>query len=261
VIVAATSPSSPEDVPTLVKEARRDLGRLRFPEARDNALQAIQSEPRNANAHALLGIAYIRLGDLRSGEQELNQALMLDDSLGVAHAGMGIMYWEKASSIAGVAGGASSSEEVQDLYQRAEAEFKEATRLDPHEASAHDGLGGVYYHRKEYPKASKEFQAALKEDPEFVSSYFNLGNVLLQDHQWAGAELSYRRAIGLSSQRAEFHAFLAAALLGQGKANDAQKEAKEAYRLGLAKHWIYDELKKRGWPVASLPPAPTSSEG
>jgi len=197
------------------------------------------------------------LGDLRSGEQELNQALMLDDSLGLAHAGMGVMFWEKASSIAGAAGDASPSEEAQNLYRHAETEFKEAIRLDPHEASAHDGLGSVYYHRKEYPKASKEYQAAVKEDPEFVSSYFNLGNVLLDNHQWAGAELSYRKAIGLSSQRAEFHAALAAALLAQGKAMDAQKEAKEAYRLGLAKHWIYDELKKRGWPIAGLIPGGT----
>jgi tetratricopeptide (TPR) repeat protein len=250
-LAAVAVDGSGDDVSVLIQDARRYIGRLRFADARDKALSATRQEPANAKAHALLGIALLHLEDLSSGEKELEQALDRDRKCALAHAGLGILSYKKALSPAGSAAGSSSSSEIQKTLRRAEDEFNEALRLDSTEPSAHDGLGSIYYYRTQYSEAKNEFRAAVKQDPEFAASYFNLGNVCLVTRQWVEAEASYRKAISIYS-RADFHALLAAALQGQGKANEAQKEAKEARRLGLASHWIYKELQDRGWTIGGL---------
>jgi tetratricopeptide (TPR) repeat protein len=247
--------SQQPDAASLLQDAKQNLARLRFQEAKAIASSVIKPDPdkpepkkpEKAKAFAIRCLAILGLGeDDKAAEGDALSARDLDPKLALAHVGLGTVYWSRALSRS--TGGSKrhrDSGEADGLYKSAEAEFRTAVCLDSREAAARDGLGSAYYHDRRLQDAEAEFQLALRLDPAYTSAYFNLGNVYLARQQWSKAESYYRQAISLYSTKAEFHAVLAAALLEQGRRIEAQKEADEAKRLGLpADHWIFKEMAR-----------------
>jgi tetratricopeptide (TPR) repeat protein len=246
VLAQASDPAQPPSVIAsrdLANDARRDLGRLEYLAAAGKARRAIELDPNNAMACAVLGVASLYTDD-PGAKDAIQQALRIDDKLALAHVGQGICYFRQAIS-AGAENRNKPKGEAERLLRLAEAEFKTAVETDPREAAAHDGLGGTYFQQGRLDAAVKEFQEATKQDPHFPTAYFNLGNVWLTRKDWSRAEEAYRQAIRIQGQNAYFHVQLAAVLLVQGRRIEAQREADEAKRLGLSSSPVYNELEGR----------------
>jgi tetratricopeptide (TPR) repeat protein len=91
-------------------------------------------------------------------------------------------------------------------------------------------------------EAEKYFRQAVEKDPHTVNYRLQLGHVLYQQEKWAEAAEAYRGAVQLEPDTGSHHGNLAAALMRDGKRDEAVAEAKEVMRCGIKEHWIYREL-------------------
>ena len=67
-------------------------------------------------------------------------------------------------------------------YTEALASYKEALKVDPENADAHNGMGNIYYHRQSWEKALKAYDRAITLAPRTSSFYRNKSGVL----RWLG---------------------------------------------------------------------------
>jgi tetratricopeptide (TPR) repeat protein len=127
----------------------------------------------------------------------------------------------------------------------AESQYREAIRLKPDYAEAHDSLGALLCDDKhDYDGAVAAFRAALRLRPNDAIFQYNLGHPLLEKGELDEAIACYRKAIELDPNYAHAHYNLGNALKAKGKVDDAiacyrktlaldPKDARAPYNLGL----------------------------
>jgi len=64
-------------------------------------------------------------------------------------------------------------------FEDKEKELREALRLNPNNALAHNNLGVVLYHLKRYEEAEKEFREALRLKPNLDDAHDNLRDIII----------------------------------------------------------------------------------
>ncbi|PIV27968.1 MAG: hypothetical protein COS36_03850, partial [Candidatus Altarchaeum sp. CG03_land_8_20_14_0_80_32_618] len=60
-------------------------------------------------------------------------------------------------------------------YEEAEKEYREAIKINPKDADAHNNLGILLKNLKRYEEAEKEFREAIKINPNDADAHNNLG--------------------------------------------------------------------------------------
>ncbi len=113
----------------------------------------------------------------------------------------------------------------------AEKEYREAIRLNPNLAEAHNGLGLLLYDLKRYEEAEKEYREALKINPNYTEAHNNLGNLLDDLKRYEEAEKEYKEALKLNSNYADAHNNLGVSLQNLKRYEEAEKEYREAILL------------------------------
>jgi tetratricopeptide (TPR) repeat protein len=68
------------------------------------------------------------------------------------------------------------------------AAYKEAIKIDPRSARAHQGLGDLYRYYNAYNRAIQEYRRVIELDPTLAEPYYALGEVLLEVGQKAEAK-------------------------------------------------------------------------
>ena len=119
------------------------------------------------------------------------------------------------------------------LGQQAEAlsHFREALRLNPSLAEAHNGLGETFFQQGKFDLAVEQYRQALEANPEYAEAHNNLGYVYSQQDKVDLALEHYNRAIQLKPGYAEAYSNLGGFYLLQGHVEMAVKELTEAVRL------------------------------
>lgn len=174
-------------------------------------------------------------------------------------------------------------------WDEAERTFREAIRLDPTSAAAHNGLGATLARRqdwagaeaafrqayalapdnytyaghiaialarqrKDLPEAEQFIRRAIELKPDESDLHYQLGIIKGFMGQWPQAEAAYRQAITLKPEGGNYHACLAEALLEQGRTTEARQEAAQGKSLGATETRVYDKL-------AELPPTGPGASG
>lgn len=125
---------------------------------------------------------------------------------------------------------------------QAEEAFRDAVRIAPTLAVAHNNLGLVLRREGRLPEAASEYEEALRIDPRYPEALHNLG--LVKDRQGLSGEAisRYREALALDSSLVEAHYQLGGVLERTGDLNGAREE----FRLFLsqAKGWDEGELDR-----------------
>ena len=126
-------------------------------------------------------------------------------------------------------------------FRRALEHFERAISIDPTYALAYSGLADTlgslaYYGAVEpeegFPRAKAAATRALELDPHVADAHASLGlSRLFWDHDWPGAERSFRRAISINPELALPHALYSLFLITLGRTEDAITEARAAQRL------------------------------
>ena len=78
-------------------------------------------------------------------------------------------------------------------YDKSFDSFLKATELDPKNANAFYGLGGIYNYRNEYEKAVQAFKSVIKLDPTHFNARYSLGFTYEKLGKLELAEIEYAR--------------------------------------------------------------------
>ena len=143
------------------------------------------TEPRDYQAHMLLGIVLDELNHPADAAQHFQKAVQQQPQSPAAHINLG-----------------KHAARVGDLAQ-ATQEFEAAIRISPHDPSGHTNLGLVLMSRGKTSNALAEFQKAAEAAPRDASTWLNLFKCQLQLKQFPSARATAGRILSLASPSAE----------------------------------------------------------
>jgi len=113
----------------------------------------------------------------------------------------------------------------------AEAEYREALRINPNSAEAHNNLGVLLCDMGRKEGAEAEYREALRINPNSAEAHYNLGISLYDMGRKEDAEAEYREALRINPNSAEAHYNLGVSLYDMGRKEDAEAESEIAKEL------------------------------
>jgi tetratricopeptide (TPR) repeat protein len=195
-------------------------------EAKSLLAKAIASDPKNAEAHFLLGEILYAFADYQQASEQAQRALALDDSKSDYHLLLGNALSGLIES-AGVFKKMSLARQMKAEFERAVAqnpksiparnallEFyvqapsiaggasdkaldqaKQISALDPVEG--HYAMAVFYHDQKKFAQVEDEYKAAINADPKRPKSYAQLAFVYIQEKKDSEAPPAFRHAFEL----------------------------------------------------------------
>jgi type IV pilus assembly protein PilF len=133
-----------------------------------------------AEPNALLGIEYMKAGQVNQAMDHLQRALVHDPDLPLAHNAIAVLYEQLGE------------------HDRAEAHFRRVVTLAPKDSDAWNNYGRFLCTRERYPEATDAFTHAL-DNPLYrtpENSFTNLGHCALRNGEKGLAEHYFRQALG-----------------------------------------------------------------
>jgi tetratricopeptide (TPR) repeat protein len=195
----------------------RYLNAGKFSEAAIQFQNAVELDPRFADAYYGLAQAHLKTGNVDAAFRELVQATALNPSNVSAQLELGRLQIARRQ------------------YADAEATARRvisSSRNTPAEnASAHMLLGEVFQGTQKLDLAVQELQAAVSLDPRRFESYAALGAVELQAGKTQDAEAAYRRALAIDPKSPAAHISLGEFYFSQNRLAEAEVEIGAACRL------------------------------
>jgi len=147
-----------------------------------------------------------------------SRALHLDDSLGEAHASMGLVrYWfewdclaaeqeflralELNPSCASAHQWYASFLGAMGRLEEAHSEHQLARQLDPLSLIISLGVADPYFYAHQYEQAITHLRGILEQEPRFFPALFNLGRVCVEKGMYSEAIAAFEKAVQLSGNR------------------------------------------------------------
>jgi tetratricopeptide (TPR) repeat protein len=188
----------------LLESAERSLSSGDFRAATSFARQASDADPKNADAHRLLGEAALALGQNIEAEREFTAAIVLESANAKAELGLGVVAerqkkWNTAAShyrraleldpksVAAARGLGRSMSELGDK-SAARIAFGRAIEIDPASADAHNDFGVFLYRSDELDRSIEELMEAVRLDAASALYHENLGRAFRKKSMWKEAE-------------------------------------------------------------------------
>jgi len=126
------------------------------------AREATRLDPKDLDAHLILGNIYGSRGQLDDAISEYREAILLNPHRAESHCEIGTLLHSKG------------------LVGDAIREYREAIRIDPGLAVAHNNLGTAYHENGQLGDAIREYREAAQLDPTLEDARFNLELILQQ---------------------------------------------------------------------------------
>jgi tetratricopeptide (TPR) repeat protein len=192
----------------------RDKGKFR--EAVIQYSNAIQVDPRFAEAHYQLGETYLKLGDVRRGYEELTRAIDLVPDNYPAQLDLANLLL--------------TSRDPQDLKE-AETHLDILRKQRPNYADTHIAWANFYATQGDLKSALQEMQKGIDADPKRAESY--LGLAFLQDRAKMPdqAEISFRKAAELGPKVMNAQLALGIFYLSHNRMPEAEQQFKRAIEI------------------------------
>ncbi len=196
--------SPPLSAAPLLESADKALASGDVKAAAFYARQASEADPRNADAHRILGDAALAEGQNVDAEREYTAAIVLDLANGKAEYGLAVVAerqkkWNTAAShyrraldlnpksVAAARGLGRAMSELGDK-SAARIAFGRAIEIDPASPEARNDFGVFLYRADEIDRAIEELIEAVRLDPSSALYHENLGRAYRKKGQWKEAE-------------------------------------------------------------------------
>ncbi len=170
--------------------------------------EAVHREPGSLVAHFQLGVIHRTNGDLRQAEQEFQKTLELRPGYDLALRRLAEVY---------IAGG---------RYDEAEAAYKKVLAQSPDDYMVHFSLGGLYVTLDRWDEALAAFRKAQSLNSKDVLIPIVISRILLKNGDLPGALEAVQQALKLAPNLASAHETALEIYQRQGKAGEAEREAK-----------------------------------
>ena len=216
------------------------------------ATETVRMHPNSAEAHYFLGKGLLKSGDAAAAIGQFQRAIALDPELGEAHHNLGMALrrvgrgdeagaaLEKAATLRDkqhqdISANIQMSEAELNLkngnFEKAIADLKEVTRLQPEWPDAFWQLGAALEKKGDLDDAIAAFEQAVKLRPGTAQARYELALVLREKGDLDRAVDELRRVIALSPSLFEAHLTLGAILLNRNEGPSALAELKRAVEL------------------------------
>jgi tetratricopeptide (TPR) repeat protein len=192
-----------QSVDELLAQGRRHEERGDFRQAEQFYLQAVQSDPRSAEAQHRLGGAYLRAGKIPQAVAHLQQAVQLKADSADAYSDLGAALGSDGR------------------LDEAIAAFEHALRLNPKHADARCNLGNALRQEGRLDEAGNILQEVIVASPSHYQAHMNLGRVRFAQGKWQAAHAHFGQASQIVPRDHQAHFFGGCALAEQGKLADA----------------------------------------
>ena len=147
--------------------------------------QAIELNPRHAEAYRNRGTAYSNKGDFDNAIDDFNTAMQLKPDDPVTYYSRGIVYGNKGD------------------FDKAINDFSKAIKLKPDSAEAYHNRGIAYSIKGEHDRAIEDYNRVIALKPDFAEAYHNRGTAYLSKAEYDKAIADYNRVIELKPDFAE----------------------------------------------------------
>ncbi len=173
----------------------------------------LESDPCNAEALHLLGVAALQSGRREEAGELIRKAIELASNRVEFHNDLGEVLM------------------AQERFADAQASFAKALRLRPDFAEAHNNLGLCHKAQARSAHALKFFYQAIRLKPDFAEPFNHAGIIAYKEGQPDQAILFFKKAIRLKPDYAEAVSNLGLIYLAQDKLAEAAAHFHEALRL------------------------------
>lgn len=222
----AQTKAAPDKVPdakahelALMSKARRATSDSHYEAACDYLADVLAANPKNAEAHYLLGLLQGRQGKFNESIDHEKKCLKLVPNYASAHSVLG-------RSLAG----------KQD-YDGAIAELKEAIRLDPRSPISFVNLAAVKGMQGDYKGALDAYENAIRVDPKYTQAYLGKALACAKLKDTKGQLDACRDAVRVSPTSSIAHGRLGFALSQSGDMPAAMAEGLKANLLRVNESW------------------------
>ena len=242
---APAAAPNPAAVGPLVEAADKALAANDFRAATSFAKQASEADPKNAEAHRILGDAALATGQNADAEREFTTAIVLESGNAKAELGLGVVSerekkWNTAAShyrraldfdpksVEAARGLGRAMSEIGDK-SAARIAFGRAIEIDPASALARNDLGVFLYRSDDLDRAIEALMEAVRLEPSSALFHENLGLTFRKKAMWKEAERELAETARLTPNETAVWTAL-------GQARAAQKkldEAASAYQTAL----------------------------
>ena len=235
------------NAPAALEQARSYLQQRNYPAALECCQHALLHDPSRSDAHELLGLTLVALGQVAQGISHLRQAVRhpAGDPASIMNLADALRsHGQPEESIkvlrqALACGGHSPqllyslalAQQARGDWSGAIESYRRCVQLDPVFAKARNNLGTALYQLGRTEEAIESFRAALAAEPDYVRALVNLGNALRKAKQFAEAEKSLNRALELAAEYPPALCNLAQLRLDEKR----PAEARELYTRALAR--------------------------
>ncbi|MGA8301849.1 MAG: tetratricopeptide repeat protein [Terriglobales bacterium] len=218
----------------------------------------IKNNPKNAEGHYVLGVAYDKLGYLERAESEWREAMrlqpnMLDAVRALASAAMRqndpATLEEASSQLIVLQPGSPDGYSLRALaninrkhYNESEQDIHQAIAIAPQSAYGYVQLGNLRLAQKQFPEAAKSYQDALNRNPDSTDALRGLMNAFVAQNQPDRAVAAANAQIAKSPANSGFYDLLGTTLFF-GKKDFAGAESAFSKSVSLDKHNVDALLK------------------
>ena len=165
--------------------------------------KSLELNPKNAKAHAILGIALARQDRLDEANGHLLEAIHLDPNDYEAHYSLGQTLTR------------------QKKFDDAIRHFSIVLKLRPDYTQAHGYMGSLLLTKGVLDQAQVHLSQALHLDPNYVDAHYNMGQLMLRRKRFDEAISHLSQAVTLKPDDAEAHYKLAETLAQQKRPDQA----------------------------------------
>ena len=210
--------------PNVRKQKYFASGEKYFAEAkyREAAIQyanAVQIDPRFAQAHSQLAQTYLKLGDSSRAFQELNRAVELAPDNYRAHTDL-------ANLLVSVRNPDGSP--VSDTLKQAKGHLDLLTQEQPNNPETHEAWANYYSTQNDIAAAIREAQQAVHLDPSRSESYVMLALLQLRSDLNDDAEKNFKKATEVDPKNLNAQLALGAFYQSHNRWSEAEQQFKQA---------------------------------
>jgi tetratricopeptide (TPR) repeat protein len=191
----------------------------RYADAEHELLRALDDDPHNAEAHALLGLARNRLDRTEEAVASCREAIRLAPDWSYPHYALGYVL------------------EKNNRLDEAASALEEAIRISPHTAYFHSHLGFTRHRQGRYSDALACADEGLRIDGQHVDSLNRRAMALAALGRFEEAETAARTAVSLAPEDGNSLANLGYILQKRDKPIEALGTLREALRLDPTMSW------------------------
>jgi cellulose synthase operon protein C len=192
------------------ESGQRFFEKSRFREAAIQYSNAIQVDPRFADAHYRLALTYLRLGEVNRGYQELQRTVELQPDNYAARVDIANMLIAAK------------------FFKEAQEQLDILTAKQPSSPDVHMALANFKARQGDLPAAMLEMQKAIALDPNRSEAFLNYAIMQIQAQQYDAAEASLKKAITLDPKAMNAQLALGSFYQSRGRFPEAEEQFKHA---------------------------------